>query len=176
MLRIGQRYIAWTAFMRASWMADGFWPDAGIRRRFVGHCFGRLELIEKQVPEIERAQLRPRFHAELRHGQEYQEAYQRYETERIAAGDSIDDPHFYDAFLAQHASIASPVGREDKFVVIPGYHFLPRFPLPAVVLFSGLSAFLGAWVLRIRSKRFNRSSPPPDIQVVSLGQCPPHNE
>lgn len=86
MLRVGQRYIAWCAYERAAGMEERFWPDADVRRQFVAHCRTRQELIEKQLPEGERAELRPRFRAELAFGQRYQQAYQEYEARRIAGG------------------------------------------------------------------------------------------
>ena len=33
MLRVGQRYVAWTAYERASRLAERFWPDDAMRPR-----------------------------------------------------------------------------------------------------------------------------------------------
>jgi hypothetical protein len=152
MLRVGQRYIAWCAYERAADMQERFWPDSDIRRKFVAHCRARQELIEKQLPQEERAELRPRFQAELALGNRYQRAYQEYEARTIAAGVALDDPHFYDAFHAEHGPIASPVGESDKFFAVPrGYRF-PRVPLGAMVFGAGLCAFVTAAVVQPRKK------------------------
>lgn len=86
MLRVGQRYIAWCAYERAARMADRLWPDPDIQRQFVEHCRRRQQVIERQLPGEEVKGLRPRFEAELAHGQRYQKEYQEYEAERIRAG------------------------------------------------------------------------------------------
>jgi hypothetical protein len=152
MLRVGQRFIAWCAYERASQMKDHVWPDPDIRQRFVDHCRGRQKVIEAQLPFGERAELRPRFEAELAFGNHYQQTYQKYEAHRIAQGASIDDPHFYDAFHAAHGPIASPLGEADKFVVkarVAGQNE-SLIALPSVLLFAGLFAFVGACLFRIR--------------------------
>jgi hypothetical protein len=153
MLRVGQRHIAWCACERAANMADTFWPDREVQRGLVNHCRARQQLIEDGLHASDRDGLRPRFQAELKYGKDYQTAYQEYEAERIGAGDSIEDAHFYDAFFATHATIATPVGSEEKFIVIGKDHFRPRLPLPSVLFFAGLTAFLGDWLLRLRSRR-----------------------
>jgi hypothetical protein len=150
MLRVGQRYIAWCAYERAVGLAERYSADPEIRRQFTEHCRRRQELIEKQLPEPERAELRPRFEEELAYGQDYRRAYQQYEKEQIARGISLDDPHFYDAFHAAHEPIASPVGPADTFVTEQGDNadlFLSD-PLPAVLFFAGASAFVTACFLR----------------------------
>src|SRR5262249_8641513 len=98
MLRVGQRYIAWSAYERAALLADLVWPDPSIQKKFVEHCRRRQELIEAQIPSDEREKLRPRFQAELKYGQDYQKAYRDYESVQIRQGASLDDSHFYDAF------------------------------------------------------------------------------
>lgn len=114
MLRVGQRYIAWTAYERADRMRGHYWPDPRIRERFGRHCRDRQTLIEQSMPGEAWHAVRARFEQELAHGQDYQRAYQDYEAKRIAAGASPDDPDFYQAFDEQHGSIATPVGAEDK--------------------------------------------------------------
>jgi hypothetical protein len=154
MLRVGQRYLAWCAYERAADMAERFGSDADIRRKFVAHCRARQELIEKQLSQSERAELRPRFRAELAFGQRYQQAYQDCEARRIADGVTIEDPHFYDAFHAEHEPIASPVGQSDKLLAIPGgggFEF-PRVPIGSMVFFAGLCAFLAACFAKPRKK------------------------
>jgi hypothetical protein len=111
-------------------------------------------LIEKQLSQSERAELRPRFRAELAFGQRYQQAYQDCEARRIADGVTIEDPHFYDAFHAEHEPIASPVGQSDKLLAIPGgggFEF-PRVPIGSMVFFAGLCAFLAACFAKPRKK------------------------
>src|SRR4051812_22342366 len=117
MLRVGQRYLAWSAFERASRMADRFWPDPALQQFLRDHCRKRQQAIEGQLFADEVAGLRPRFDAELAYGENYQKEYQRYEADQIAAGRSIDDEHFDDAFHAGREPIASPVGPEDELRV-----------------------------------------------------------
>jgi hypothetical protein len=149
MLRVGQRHIAWCAFERAVRLADRFWPDRKIREQFIAHCRRRQQAIEDMLPD--RAELRPRFEAELKHGQEYQRAYQEYEADRIARGVSLDDPHFYDDFHARHGQIASPVGNADLLVVRRS--FRDAFPVHTMMLFAGLFGFGTACFLRFRGRR-----------------------
>ncbi len=151
MTRVGQRYLAWCAYERAIDMKDRFWGDPHIQRGFVEHCRARQAVIERGLPEQERAALRPRFRAELEHGREYQRAYQAYEAEQVAAGASIDDPHFYDKFYERHGRIASPVGDADRFVT---EHFAPiPQARPSVVLFfAGLFALAAAFLFRRRPR------------------------
>jgi hypothetical protein len=145
MLRVGQRYIAWCAYERAAGMADRVGPD--VRREFADHCRRRQRLIERALPGDEGAALRPRFEAELAFGQRYQKEYQEYEAERIRAGASLDDPHFYDDFEATHAPIASPVGEEEKFVAEVGR--LPYLNWPIAVFGAGVGACLAACAVRL---------------------------
>ncbi len=150
MVRVGQRYIAWCAYERAVEMKDRFWPDPAIQEQFITHCRTRQAAIEKQLPEQDREQLRPRFKAELAYGRRYQQEYQQYEADRIAAGASIDDPHFYDDFHARHAAIASPLGEADQYVGISGNEetsYRIRLILASVLFFAGLVAFLAVWML-----------------------------
>jgi hypothetical protein len=151
MMRVGQRHIAWSAYERAIRLEERFWPDAEIRRRFVAHCRGRQKMIEAGLPATEREELPDRFEQELANGQSYQQAYQRYEEERIAAGASLDDPHFYDDFHARHGKIASPPGDADFFDIIDEESLLDRIALP--ILGAGLFAFVAAVVLRLWLRR-----------------------
>jgi hypothetical protein len=149
MMRVGQRHIAWCAFERAAQLAGRAWPDPEIQKKFVEHCRKRQVVIEQQLPDDERDQLRPRFEAELAFGKRYQQSYQAYEAERIKEGASIDDDHFYDAFFAEHDQIASPVGEEDIMVVEHGSSLPFAVGWPEVVLFSGIVAFATACFLRL---------------------------
>ena len=149
MMRVGQRYLAWTAYERANAMFDQFWPNPDVQRKFVEHCRNRQRIIEKQIPSENWDERRQQFQDELAFGQGYQAAYQYYETKRIKEGASIDDEHFYDEFHAQWGPIASPVGPEDKFIVAD-----PRKPdltisWPLILFFSGIFAFVTACILRL---------------------------
>jgi hypothetical protein len=150
MMRVGQRYVAWCAYERAVQLSDRFWPDEAIRQQLVQHCRRRQAIIEEQMPE-EVKEFRPRFQAELAYGRRYQEAYQRYEAQRIADGASIEDPHFYDAFHAEHGPIASPVGDAEKYVAkSENIGFAVQVVLASIVFFAGLFAFGTALGLRGR--------------------------
>src|SRR6185369_7531658 len=50
MLRVGQGYIAWTAYERAYLLKDHYWPDLAIQKRFGEHCRARQRLIEQVHP------------------------------------------------------------------------------------------------------------------------------
>jgi hypothetical protein len=120
MLRVGQRYIAWTAFERAGRMADRFWPDAAVQQHLLDHCRDRQGQIERTLGlQVAGSELRTKFDDELAYGQGYQRAYQDYEAEMIAAGVSLADEHLFDAFRSGREPIASPVGPEEDFVGVP---------------------------------------------------------
>jgi hypothetical protein len=89
-----------------------------------------------------------------------------YEAQRIAAGARIDDPHFYDAFDAEHEAIASPIGPADRFLVGPGRSIRPPDPVRiAVMVFcAGLFAFATALLFRFVARRAGarRSVQPPE--------------
>src|SRR5262245_58852442 len=83
MARVGQRYLAWTAYERAMRLADGFAPDRTTRQFFLDHCRKRQDEIEQSlragdghfsdpVPEAEIAGFRAKFEAELAHGESFQ--------------------------------------------------------------------------------------------------------
>ena len=144
MLRVGQRYIAWCAYERTVQLANGF-PES-IREPFTAHCRSRQEKIQEQLSAAEVAKLRPRFEAELKHGQDYQAAYQQYEAARIAAGGDIDDAHFYDDFHAQHGAIASRVGEEDQFVA-QNQVAVTRRNVGLAAFCAGLAAFVTACLI-----------------------------
>ncbi len=148
MLRVGQRYLAWDACERAAQMAKFTGPES-IAQKFTEHCRRRQKSIEDTLPAEEVAKLRSRFDAELKLGKDYQQAYQDYEAKRIAAGASIDDPHFYDAFHKEHGPIATPVTEADIFRTVQG----PKREVAwaAVLLFAGGFAFVTAVLLRLRA-------------------------
>jgi hypothetical protein len=158
MMRVGQRYIAWCAYERAIRLVGHVWPDPKIQEKFAEQCRRRQALIEGQLPRAEVADLRPRFEEELAYGQKYQEDYQLYEARSIAAGKSLDDPHFYDQFNAEHEPIASPVGAADVLLVEPHTFFKFRVPLASMILYAGLFAFGTACLLRVVNKRYGGST------------------
>jgi hypothetical protein len=164
MIRVGQRRLAWCAYERAVRLADRFWPIRSIQENLVEHCRRRQRVIERELPDEERDQLRPQFDAELEYGQRYQENYQTYEAERIAEGSSIDDEHFYDTFFADHEPIASPVGDADWVVMQES----SRVNWAVNLVSAGLFAFSAACLLRFAIwsvDRFKKS-------VGVLGQSP----
>jgi hypothetical protein len=152
MMRVGQRNIAWCAYERAADLAPAVSKEAEIVQKIVAHCRKRQSVIEGQLAAEEAASLRQRYTIELAFGRRYQEEYQTYEARRIAQGESLDDPHLYDAFDAEHGPIASPVGPEDRYVVEQEYFPNPRF-FPTLALFAGVFAFSAACLLRWLSGR-----------------------
>ncbi len=115
MLRVGQRYIAWNCFERASRMAEQFWPTPELQQVLRDHCRVRQAAIEQSLPADEAAGLRPKFEAELALGENYQREYQEYEEEKIRSGANLNDEHFYDEFHATHQPIASKIGSEEWY-------------------------------------------------------------
>jgi hypothetical protein len=161
MLRVGQEYIAWSAYERAARLAPLAWPERPQQELFEAHCRKREAAIEGQLPSATVARLRPAFEADLARGQEYQRAYQRYEEEQIHAGRPLDDPHFFDTFDAEHGSIASRVGPEDQFAAYRMEYDLPPNTIPAIVLFAGLGTLLGSgilWTLSWCRRRWTKRS------------------
>ncbi|MBL8793761.1 MAG: hypothetical protein JNM56_07650 [Planctomycetia bacterium] len=148
MLRVGQQYTAWNAYERAYRLGDG------LGEKFKEHCRARQKFIEGRMSPEDVPQLRPSFERHLQKGQAYQKAYQDYEARRIREGASIADPHFYDAFFAEHGSIASPIGDEDKYPADP--EFFPRsfkLILPIACLGAGLFALSGALLFCLIDRR-----------------------
>jgi predicted transcriptional regulator len=115
MLRVGQRYLAWNCYERASRMADRFWPAADYREFLRGHCQKRQTAIEHSLLPGEAAGLRDRFERELAYGESYQRDYQTYEEQKIQSGANLGDGHFYDEFNANRPPIASKVGPEEWY-------------------------------------------------------------
>jgi hypothetical protein len=151
MMRVGQRYLAWSAFERASRLSNLVWPDPQLQQRFMDHCRQRQATIEATLPSDEVGRLRPAFDAELTLGLDYQKAYQRYEEESIAAGKSIKDPHFYDDFHARHPPIATPVGDADGFQTSESWipPWMPSWSVLTALLFAGSFALAAAlWLPR----------------------------
>ncbi len=108
MSRVGQNHIAWCAYERTVRFLNPTRNEGLIR-----YCRLRQETISGLLDESSDAVLRPAFEADLRAGLNYQAAYQEYEAKAVQSGKSVDDPHFYDSFLAEHGDIASPPGEAD---------------------------------------------------------------
>jgi hypothetical protein len=115
MLRVGQRYLAWNCYERASRMADRFWPTADYREFLRRHCQKRQSAIEQSLQAAEAAGLRDKFERELAYGESYQRDYQNYEEQKIQSGANLGDGHFYDEFDAGRPPIASKVGPEEWY-------------------------------------------------------------
>lgn len=164
MVRIGQRYVAWTAYERAYRLADHFSPAPKVRDAFAAHCKARQHLIEEGLPDEDWHAVRARFDKELLFGQKYQKDYQDYETARLAQGTALDDPHFYDDFDANHAPVATPVGAEDVLLVTRELHNSSRWL--GASPFAGLFAFLAAFAVWLLLRRHH----PPCIQISSSGK------
>lgn len=180
MLRVGQRYIAWTSFERAFLLADQFSPDPKRRQFLRDHCRKRQEDIEWNLrysnarfdyevdwertglppkPEIIE-ELRKQFDAELAFGERYQREYQEYEATKIAAGASIDDPHFFDEFHAGRPWIASKSGPEEWYAYESGSINARIIPLArnGALLGAGIAAMLAALMIRWKV-RYDRRPP-----------------
>ncbi len=150
MLRVGQRRIAWAAYARASRLADSFASAPDARGIFPSHWAGRQHQIE-QLLRGEHSSLESNFKDELAHGEAYQREYQAYEAERIAAGASIDDPAFYDAFHAGREPVASPSGPEEWFAYVRygrEAEAAGRRVLAWALLAAGAAALLTAALIR----------------------------
>jgi len=174
MLRVGQRYIAWTAYERASRLAEHFSSKPDLQESLRGHCRKRQSDIEKtlryKAPRGSRtpwqhispppsaatiSEMRPTFEAELAHGQAYQREYQEYEEARIVAGLPITDDNFYEEFFAGREPIASPVGLEEWFLLVPRdklHEYKARQAVAWGVLRAGLAAMATALLSRWRTR------------------------
>jgi hypothetical protein len=153
MLRVGQRYIAWAALERAAKLAEGYWPDPAKQQFLRDHCGRRQKQIEETLPAGEVPGLRPRFEAEVAHGERYQREYQEYEAAKIAAGGDIRDEHFFDDFHQDREPIATPPGPEEWLVTERIDYVGPKVAgLAGAVFAVGLVAFVLAvgWPRRKR--------------------------
>jgi hypothetical protein len=176
MLRVGQRYVAWSCYERASRMADQFFPRAELHQFLRAHCQDRQSAIEKSLPPGEIAGLRPKFDAELAFGEAYQRDYQAYAEQKIQAGGNGDDPHFFDAFHAGRPPIASQVGPEEWYAGSGrGFGFQGKYrAFRDWGLLSGgaailLLALFLRWCYRRCPLRLTEVTPPPS----PAGESPP---
>lgn len=180
MLRVGQRSIAWTAFERASRIADRFWPDPEVQQSLIDHCRARQQQIEASLlgrpvdllplkpreadgPTLDAetvSRLRDQFDAELAFGESYQHLYQQFDADRIAAEVPITDPEFFDDFHAQHPSIASPSGPEEWFAWVPPANvsaFTARQAPAWGLLVAGATAMVASLIARWWASRLKPS-------------------
>lgn len=148
MIRVGQRHIAWSAYERTRRLLDGF-PDPKAAAQLIEHCQQRQSTIESALPADERLQLRPAFDADLKAGLDYQAAYQAYEATKLAAGASVDDPDFYNDFLARNGDIASDPGHADE---VMWRDSTPSQSLPLALLGGGLLGLPTALATRRRGR------------------------
>ena len=152
---VGQRHIAWSALERAQRLQNGFSRDPAICGKLADRCRELQEVIAMgSLEDNNREERTRRFDQDLSNGQAYQKAYVEYEAKMIAAGVSLDDPHFYDAFESAKGPIATPVGKEEKV-----YEEVKHFsPLPT----AGLPVFLGGLALlataALRPRKWFRAS------------------
>ncbi|HYH64047.1 MAG TPA: hypothetical protein VD866_05065 [Urbifossiella sp.] len=168
MLRVGQRHLAWAAFERARRVAA-----PGGSPAFHDHCRARQADLEQTFTNAaewtrrsswlsanppltaeEVAALRPRFEAELAHGEAYQRAYQEHEERQIAAGVPLDDPQFYAAFHAGREPIATPVGPEEWHLWVPParmHEYTAARRRSWGTVGAGLAALLAAALIRRRA-------------------------
>jgi len=145
MLRVGQRYLAWSAFARAEMLADRYSPDPVLQQFLRDHCRRRQTDLEAsfqqrpngaysihpemwdrnpelalatekpQVPHAVATALQTAFKQELQSGLDFQNACQDFESQQLLNGVPLDAPDFFQKFHAEHPPIASPVGQEEYF-------------------------------------------------------------
>ncbi|HYE18449.1 MAG TPA: hypothetical protein VEA69_08390 [Tepidisphaeraceae bacterium] len=145
---VGQRYIAWAAYERTARLLQKAPFDEKTRQALDEHIGRRQSMLAGGMSRTDSEDLRRGFDADLKAGLDYQAAYQQYEADRIAAGASIDDPKFYDAFLAKHGEIATPPGLADFHTYAAGGD---SGYIPFTVLGAGLFAFTAALFNRRRA-------------------------
>jgi hypothetical protein len=149
--------IAWNGYERACGFPQGFGFGAERDKALVTYCRARQEAIARKEsptdPEGWQRAMQKRHDAELAWGEAYQHEYQAFEAKQLAAGVSMRDAHFYDAFFKDRSSIASAVGHADEAVIT---QVQPRYlidNLPCVVLGAGLCFLIDevrAWIVNKR--------------------------
>lgn len=169
MLRVGQRYIAWNAFERASMLADRYSPDPQAQEFLKTHCASRQAAIEETLRFVPRKnprrrnppwqyislppepatidRMRTAFHAELNDGLAFQKEYQDFESDRLSQGHLTDDEHFFDDFTRNHESIATSVGREETVLIVPNpamRAYIERHVQASTIFGSGIGAMIFA--------------------------------
>jgi len=145
MLRVGQRYLAWSAFARAAMLADRYSSDPALQQFLRDHCQRRQTDIETsfqqrpngaysvnpelwdrnqqlaltsekaELPHATTTALQTAFEQELQAGLDFQKACQDFESQQLQSGIPLDAPDFYQKFHSEYPQIASPVGQEESF-------------------------------------------------------------
>lgn len=144
MLRVGQRYIAWAAFERASELAEGYSPDPKLQEFLRTHCRERQAQLEETLlfsethtrretssrhetpwqhvspPPSKQTvdSLREAFRRELQFGLSWQKDYQDFEAAHLGKGKSPNSADFFDEFLRSQPAIASIPGPEEYSVFV----------------------------------------------------------
>jgi hypothetical protein len=160
MLRVGQRFLAWSAFERASRLADRFWPDPVYQQFLRNHCANRQRDIER-YETITNVSLREAFDKELAYGEGFQKDYQQFEVAKISAGAALDDEHFFDEFYAGRDPIASPTGEEEWISWAPAWEmreYAIQRGYAVGVFLAGLAGMSVALLFRLKSIRARAKS------------------
>lgn len=147
MLRVGQRFIAWSCYERASRLAAQFSPDPQQRDFLKSHCVSMQQALENTMTKDDVVKLRPQFERELAFGENYQREFQRYTAQKLQAGTPLDANGFYEEFNRAHPAIASRPGSEEWYASQasdPILHMIdnPREKLAGALLGGGLAAFM----------------------------------
>jgi hypothetical protein len=143
MLRVGQRFLAWNCYERASRLAEQFWPKPELQDFLKQHCKQRQQVIEETLSKKDVVELRPQFERELAYGQKYQKEYQEYVAKKIAAGVSIDVPDFYDEFNQAHKSIATKPGKEEWYATEGQTNYFPIERAKNILFYGWFGGGLG---------------------------------
>ncbi len=121
MERVGQRWIAWEAYVRAVSLADRFWGDEATRAALVAHCRSRqdaiLAVLRQREPLLTAAELQRRFDLELAFGVGCQRDQQAEEAQRLAAGADPDAVDLAAAVASLHPDLATRPGDEDTILL-----------------------------------------------------------
>jgi len=155
MLRVGQRSIAWSAFERASRLAERYSADPEIQGFLREHCRNRqrdIELTPDRKGGRSAAELRAAFDAELAYGQGYQKDYQEFEAAKIAEGASILDADVFADWPRRGEPVASRSGDEERVKVVTRadqYRYASRVARAWGVFGAGVSAFVMAAFLEL---------------------------
>ena len=163
MLRVGQRYLAWTAYQRAIELADRYSPDPAIQSFLKAHCKRRQQELLDSYPPDQRPDaevLMMQFAQELAFGREFQQACEASEEQQLAQGVSVDDPDFNRDFIRAHPEIATTPGDEELARYLPNgsdrefRQYVRQESLNYALFGAGLGAFVGGVIRRFRLARW----------------------
>ncbi len=178
MLRVGQRYIAWNAFERASLLADRYSSDPQLQQFLRTHCANRQTAIEdslryiapdgatsRNVPwqyislPVDSSvvdNLRRTFEQEFAEGVAWQDARDAFESSQLAQGVSTADEHFFNDLPNPLKDIASPVGSEESILIVPNEEiniYVKKQNQAAATLGCGMGAFIVSTFIRWRWRK-----------------------